>query len=275
MLNFKKIISIAICVTFLLPESVTAEFSYVLRSLKDEADQSAVISSKERSAAAIRACRGIRNADTTKKIVALTFDDGPNNGYTREILEILRENNIHGTFFMVGQNVTEYPKVVQEAFLDGNIIANHTESHHNLANLEGEAIEQELVQGSQAIHKVIGKKPLLFRPPYGSCSIKSFRVARNLGLKTIMWSSITDDYHFKATSPTKIASEIISLVGPGAIITLHDGGGNRQKTVEALAIIIKELKGKGYEFVTIPELLGIAAYAEDRESSQDTQNNSQ
>ncbi|MBU0744216.1 MAG: polysaccharide deacetylase family protein [Gammaproteobacteria bacterium] len=214
--------------------------------------------------ASMLACRGIRKAHTTKKVVALTFDDGPSKKYTSEIFEILRINNIKATFFVVGKNAAEYPKVIKEAYQDGNIIGNHTYSHSNLSRLDGEDIDFELSKNSNIIHKLIGVYPTFFRPPYGICSDKSRRVAKNLGLKTIMWNDMVDDYHVNRTTPEKIASEIIELVTPGAIIGLHDGGGNRGKTVAALPIIIASLKNQGYLFLSLSELLDIPAYISPR-----------
>ncbi|MDR1057604.1 MAG: polysaccharide deacetylase family protein [Coxiellaceae bacterium] len=207
----------------------------------------------------MRACLGIKSARTTKKVVALTFDDGPSQ-YTKEILKVLEANNTKATFFVIGKNVIKYPQTVKEIHIKGNIVGNHTYSHPYLPNLSGDDIETELTKNSSLIFRIIGFTPRLFRPPYGSCSVKSRIVAKNLGLIPIFWSSITDDYRYQLTTSTKITLEIINLVRPGAIICLHDGGGNRKKTVEALKIIIFILKNEGYEFLTIPELLGIPAY---------------
>lgn len=205
-------------------------------------------------------CRGISGAHTRKKVVALTFDDGPNKKYTEEILEVLWLNEIKATFFVVGRNVDDHPGIAMAVFRDGHVIANHGYSHHHLNRLSGEAIETELTKTNTSIHKVIGVYPALFRPPYGACSLKSARVAKNLGLTTIMWSAMTDDYHNDSTTPEKIASAIIKLVRPGTIIGLHDGGGKREKTVVALQIIIDSLIDEGYEFLTVPDLLGVQAY---------------
>jgi Predicted xylanase/chitin deacetylase len=217
---------------------------------------------KERSLKAIKACRGINKASTAKKMVALTFDDGPSSEYTRDILRVLKKNNIRGTFFVIGKNVLEYPQVLKEIHLAGHVIGNHTYSHYNLANLAKEEVEAELTKAGKLVNKLIGKRPILYRPPYGSCSVASYQVASELSLKTIMWSAMTDDYLVEQTSPEKIAGEIISMVTPGAIIGLHDGGGNRAKTVKALEIIIEKLNQQGYVFVTVSELLDFPEYFE-------------
>lgn len=222
-------------------------------------DSGGVQNKKENNSASIISCGGVGKIHTTRKVVALTFDDGPSK-YTDEILEILKLNNIKATFFFVGNNAGAHRSTVLKAYQDGNIIGNHTYSHANLSHLNGEDIETELTKNSKIVHRLIGVYPAFFRPPYGACSDKSRRVARNLGLKTIRWSAMVDDYHADRTTSLKIASGIIELVGPGAIIGLHDGGGNREKTVEALPIIICELKRRGYEILPLSELLGVSAY---------------
>lgn len=218
-------------------------------------------SSRSNAKHSLTTCRGINILPASKKVVALTFDDGPSKVYTPRVLGILKQNNIKGTFFFIGSNVKEYPEIVSEAYKNGNIIGNHSYSHSYLNRLDGEDIEYELTRTSALIKKVIGVYPLLFRPPYGACSAGSVRVARNLNLKTIMWSAMVDDYHVDRTTSEKIASQILGLIHPGAVIGLHDGGGNREKSVEALQIIIEALRKEGYSFVTIPELLGVQPYA--------------
>ena len=206
-------------------------------------------------------CYGYCSIKTSKKLIALTFDDGPDAIYTKKIIDVLSNYGIKATFFMVGQNVLKHPELVIVAHLQGHIIANHTFSHRKLSTLDKLAVEQEILDGNYAIFEVLGKYPLLFRPPYGACSKLSHETVEDLGLHTIMWSSTTDDFNVKLTSPEKIANEVLGLIHPGAIVLLHDGGGkSRQKTVDALGLIIKELQKRGYKFVTVPELLKLEPY---------------
>jgi peptidoglycan/xylan/chitin deacetylase (PgdA/CDA1 family) len=205
-------------------------------------------------------CHGYYGIKTNKKVIALTFDDGPDAIYTRKIIDVLSGYGIKATFFMVGENVLKHPELVIMAYSHGHVIANHTFSHKRLSILNKLAIEQEILNGNYAIFKIVGKYPLLFRPPYGACSKLLPEIVKDSGLHTIMWSSTTNDYDV-LTSPEKIASEVLSLAHPGAIILLHDGGGkSRQKTVDALSSIIKELQKRGYKFVTVPELLKLEPY---------------
>ena len=161
---------------------------------------------------------------------------------------------------MVGKNVESYPDIVKTAYLDGNIIGNHTYSHFYLSHLSEDEVRTELSKASEAICKIVHKYPLLFRPPYGACSYSSTAQIGSLGFVTIGWCAMTNDYDVDHTISTKIAEDILRYVRPGGIIGLHDGGGNREKTVQALRIIISELKAQGYEFLTIPELLSIDPY---------------
>jgi len=242
-------------------ESLSTVINILKYTNSNPDDTCNTVNKREKYLSSMRECKGFRSARTRKKVVAITFDDGPSI-YTNKILKVLRDNDIRATFFVIGENVKEYPKIVAKAYKEGHVIANHTYSHSYLPNLSGYKIEDELTKTGELINSTIGVYPSLFRPPYGACSVKSRRVARNLGLKTILWSSISEDYNFNNITPEKISFEIMRLVGPGAIICLHDGGGNRQKTVDALKIIIQTLRSKEYEFLTIPELLDIPPYLE-------------
>lgn len=215
--------------------------------------------SSKNNSVVTRACRNTGKLETTRKIVALTFDDGPHEKYTGEILDILQQNNVKATFFVVGKNAKRYPNIIKKIYMSGHVIANHTYSHNDLTMLSDDEIETEITMASRVVYKIIDEYPMLFRPPYGACSTKTAKVVCGLGFRTIAWSDVANDYDIKITYE-KIANNIIDNVQPGAIIVLHDGGGKREKTVKALSIIINALRDKGYEFLTIPELLGIEAY---------------
>lgn len=209
---------------------------------------------------AMQKCQGIHKITTHQKVVALTFDDGPNGQYTEEILRILKKHHIRGTFFLIGENALRYPNLVRQLFLDQNVLGNHTYSHPYVSKLPIPNIQNELIKNSAIIYNIVGAVPAVFRPPYGVCSDNSRVITKQLGYKTILWSATTDDYSPKKVSGEEIASDILQLVYPGSIITLHDGGGPREKTVAALEIIINTLEKHGYQFVTIPELLNIPPY---------------
>ena len=210
--------------------------------------------------AAVKVCRGIERAKTAKKVLALTFDDGPHQKYTEAILDILQNNGIRATFFVIGKNAQRYPQIIAKIYKGGNVIGNHSYSHFYLTKLTDEKVRAELTKTSELVNAVIKKYPILFRPPYGICSARSAEITRQLGFVTIVWNDTTNDYEVEQTTPEKIAADIIKLAKPGSIIGLHDGGGNRQKTVAALPIIINTLKTAGYEFLTLPEMLNVEAY---------------
>ena len=258
-MNIKKIVFVFLLITGLV-NGVLCEFVFADNNVFQNGIEGNVFASYKKSdGMAMKVCHSIGKLDTKRKVVALTFDDGPGK-YTKEILDILRQNNIRATFFFVGQNANDYKSIVRMAYADGHVIANHTYSHADLRKISADEIKSELIRASRAIYNIIDEYPVLFRPPYGACSSKSTRIVCGLGYTTIAWSDMTNDYDVDKTTPRKITNYIVEHAEPGAIIGMHDGGGNREKTVEALSLVIEELRSQGYQFLTIPELLGIDAY---------------
>jgi peptidoglycan/xylan/chitin deacetylase (PgdA/CDA1 family) len=200
------------------------------------------------------------NIGSPKKQIALTFDDGPNGKYTEQVLQILKDNNIKVTFFVCGDSVAANPDLLKKEYNMGNEVENHTYSHRNLAKLPSKSISEELSKANDEIYKAIQVHPAMFRPPYGSSSSEVNIISKSLNLRKVTWDYMVDDYDTSKTSSDKIASLVIMHAHSGAIIDMHDGGGNRQKTVEALPIIIADLKKKGYEFVTVSTMLGVKPY---------------
>lgn len=185
--------------------------------------------------------------------IALTFDDGPDIKYTPQILNILKKNRVKATFFLVGKKVEEYPEVAYQIVQEGHTVGNHTYSHTNLLLDRKKTIEEEIERCENVIKKNCGVIPSLFRPPYGFRTPLVYEVAEEKGYMIILWSISSRDW----ASPGKerIIDRVVKKSKNGAIILLHDSGGNRQQTVEALPEIIKKLKNKNYNFVTIPEML--------------------
>ncbi|MBI4283474.1 MAG: glycosyltransferase [Chloroflexi bacterium] len=208
---------------------------------------------------------------TSDNIVALTFDDGPNEPYTSQVLDILNSYGIKGTFFAIGKNVELYPETARRIIADGHVLGNHTYSHKaNHALMENSYKDIELAQ--EVIFKVTGVKPHLYRPPHGKKSPWELQFLKKEKLIEVTWSVSANDQHilayFGEPSPEIFAKEIISKVRRGTIVLLHDGYGtnhgdiksDKSLTVKALPIIIEELTKQGYRFVTVPELLEIPAY---------------
>ncbi|MBH8553110.1 polysaccharide deacetylase family protein [Nostocaceae cyanobacterium CENA357] len=196
----------------------------------------------------------IQSAKLTQgqKVIALTFDDGPWPESTAQVLNILKENNIKSTFFVVGQNVKNYPDLVKRVVAEGHAIGNHT-WHHWYHYMNQQAAAYEVEHTTDLIYKTTGVKTNLFRPPGGIMHNGVAAYARNNKYALIMWSSDSLDYS-RLTVP-KLINNVFRLAKPGGIVLLHDGGGDRTKTVQALPEIITGFRKQGYSFVTIPELL--------------------
>ena len=185
--------------------------------------------------------------------IALTFDDGPSPFYTPQVLAILRQYGIEATFFDVGYLVGDYPNIVRQEHNQGNIVGNHSWSHPVLTYLSAQAIQSQLTSTSNTIQATIGVRPTFFRPPYGATNNAVLAQARNLHYTTVMWDGSAADWNLPGVYV--IVSRILHYARNGAILLLHDGGGNRAQTVAALPIIIATLKSRGFKFVTIQQLV--------------------
>ncbi len=187
-----------------------------------------------------------------KKVIALTFDDGPWTGSTDQVLDILKKNNIKGTFFIVGQMLKEHPDLGVRIVREGHVIANHTWTHrYHFMNPQVAAYEVEST--SDLIYQTTGVKTTLFRPPGGMMNNGVAAYAKNQKYTIVMWSADSVDYSRPPIS--RLIRNVTRESKPGGIVLMHDGGGNRSHTVQALPQIIDYFKKQGYSFVTIPELL--------------------
>ncbi len=187
------------------------------------------------------------------KVVALTLDDGPWPGHTETILDILKENDVKATFFMVGYLAERYPDVAKRVVEEGHNVANHTYSHKILTKHDGETVRREIVEGSRALHEVTGVMPRWFRPPGGSFGQKVVSEVHRVNLELVMWDVDPQDWKKPGVDP--MLDELLMRIGPGSVILLHDGGGDRTQTVELLPRLITELKARGYVFLTMDELV--------------------
>ncbi|MEH1794716.1 MULTISPECIES: polysaccharide deacetylase family protein [unclassified Nostoc] len=187
-----------------------------------------------------------------QKVIALTFDDGPWPESTAQVLDILKQNQIKGTFFLIGQNVKNYPNLVKREIAEGHVIGNHT-WHHWYQFMNPQAAAYEINHTADLIYQVTGIKTNLFRPPGGIMHNGVADYARNNKYAIIRWSSDSVDYSRPAVP--KLINNVFRKAKPGGIVLMHDGGGNRSKTVQALPEIIANFRKQGYSFVTIPELL--------------------
>ncbi|HST43551.1 MAG TPA: polysaccharide deacetylase family protein [Conexibacter sp.] len=194
----------------------------------------------------------IRMGGRETRQIALTFDDGPGVD-TDDLLDVLERLNAPATFFMLGKNVGEFPDTVQRLIDAGVPLDDHSWDHPAMASLSAEDQRRQIADAAQAIEDTGSPYPRLFRPPYGSYSQTTHDVLERLRMLSVLWSVDSLDY----TKPgvDAIVQNVVSNVHPGAIILMHDGGGDRTQTIAAVERIIPELRRQGYRFVTVPRLL--------------------
>jgi len=196
----------------------------------------------------------IYKVSTSSKIIALTFDDGTDGEYIQEILEILIENEVKATFFLNGSEAKSHPKLIKSLLENGNSIGNHSYSHPHFTDLSSAQMKKELNKAETVLKEMTGQstKPY-FRPPYGDYNSAVLQAVGDAGYTlTITWTIDTLDW--EGISASKITKSVLSKASPGSIVLMHAGSG-AVNTPAALPNIIKGLKDKGYQFVTIPELL--------------------
>ncbi len=189
-----------------------------------------------------------------KKVIALTFDDGPWPESTAQVLDILKKNNIKATFFVLGRNIQNHPQLLTRVIAEGHAIGNHT-WHHWYHVMNPEAAAREINNTAEIIYQTVGVRTNLFRPPGGIMHNGVVDFARNNNYAIIMWSSDSLDY--TRPSVPNLVNNVFRNARPGGIVLFHDGGGNRSRTVEALPHIINRFRQEGYSFVTVPELLAM------------------
>ena len=203
----------------------------------------------------VRATAGnvfLRNRTAGRK-VALTFDDGPHPIYTPRILEILEEFDVTATFFVVGQNVENYPDAFRAIVDSGCEIGNHTYTHKNVGRMSEDEIRREIEATEAAVAKMCDTRLCLLRPPEGSLGAPLERVSVDKGYDVILWSIDTLDWAH--TPSDRIVSKVLSNLCGGDIILMHDYVSGNNTTCDALRKMIPELKSRGYEFVTVSELI--------------------
>ena len=186
--------------------------------------------------------------------VAMTFDDGPNATLTPKLLDLLAKNRMKATFFVVGQNVAEYPEIVKRAAREGHEIASHSWSHPNLGKMSDDAVRRELQKTDDAIVQAIGTRPTLMRPPYGSITARQKSwINEAFGYRIIIWD--VDPLDWRRPGPSVVTQRIVSGTQPGSIILAHD---IHAPTIEAMPETFEQLQAKGFKFVTVSELLAMA-----------------
>jgi peptidoglycan/xylan/chitin deacetylase (PgdA/CDA1 family) len=187
--------------------------------------------------------------------IAMTFDDGPSATLTPKLLDLLAARHIKATFFVVGQNAADHPEIVARAAREGHEIANHSWSHPNLGKMSDENVRRQLQQTDDAIKNASGKRPTLMRPPYGSITTREKHwIHDEFGYDIILWD--VDPLDWKRPGPAVVRSRILKETRPGSIILSHD---IHPGTIEAMPSTFDELQAKGFKFVTVSELIRMAA----------------
>lgn len=196
------------------------------------------------------------------KRIAITFDDGPDEDFTPRILDILKKNKIQATFFVTGINVEKNIPIIKRMYMDGHEIGNHTFTHPNLEVTSKGRERVELRSTRLLLESILGHSTLLFRPPYNTDAepqdinqIRPLSIANDEGFLTVASSIDPNDWQIKVTADT-IVARVVDQQNLGNILLLHDAGGNRSQTVLALPRIIDYFRQKGYQFVTISEIMG-------------------
>ncbi len=211
--------------------------------------------------------RTLTQGPTNERVVALTYDDGPNPPYTNRILEVLEREHVHATFFLVGRAAQTFPAIVKREVADHDAIGNHSWDHRHLILLPRSQVRKSLQRTDEAIYAAAHVHTHLMRPPFGARDWIVMQVAHRLGYTVVMWSvPLARDWEYPPARV--IAQRVLPHVSDGSIIVLHDGNRgqlcgakhlpahvcDRSSDIEATRLIVEKLKARGFRFVTIPEL---------------------
>src|SRR6267378_4364153 len=198
--------------------------------------------------------------------IAITFDDGPDIRWTPKILDILKEKKVPATFFVIGMDASQWPEIVKREYAEGHEIGNHTYTHPPFDDITKTEIHWQLNLTQRLIESTIGVKSILFRPPYGidhqpeyAEEVAQLPLAQDMGYLIIGQKIDAHDWRQvdgKQISAQEIVDNVLRQAGMGNIILFHDGGGERANTVAALPQVIDKLREEGYQFVSVPDLIG-------------------
>lgn len=191
----------------------------------------------------------------SEKVIALTVDDGPWPETTEQMLDIFKQNDVKATFFWIGKSIENSPEIARRVVAEGHAIGNHT-WHHLYDSMDAAMVANEIDRTAKLIYETTGVKTTYFRPPGGVLNNGLAKYAKEQNYSVVMWSVTSADTDPRA-QPQAFVENVLKGAKPGAIVLMHDGGGDRSRTVKALPEMIAGLKKQGYRFVTIPELLEI------------------
>lgn len=191
--------------------------------------------------------------DTTEKVVALSFDDGPTPEGVDAVLPILKARNIHATFFLIGKHMATYPEQAGRLLAAGHELGNHSFTHTRMIGKSSATYDSEIAQTDKLLRAAGVAHPVLFRPPFGKRLIGLPLAVERAGYRTIMWSAEDEQEYFH--EPRDYARNVLEKVGPGGIILIHPMYRHNQVAKDALPIILDRLLAQGYRIVPVGELL--------------------
>lgn len=184
-------------------------------------------------------------SDAPRPIVHLTFDDGPNPVYTTVVLDLLDEYDAQATFFMLGSNAALFTGMVDQVRDRGHVVANHSWGHPDLTTLTDAEVRREIADTDE----VLGGTTCI-RPPYGALDARVREILTERG--HVIWTWDVDSRDWDRGTPSEIAERVPSSIGSGTVVLLHDGGGDRARTLEASRMVLQDLSDRGYEFRPLP-----------------------
>lgn len=190
---------------------------------------------------------------TALPYIAMTYDDGPHPANTPRLLDMLRDRNIKATFYVIGRSVNQHPQIARRIVAEGHEIGNHTWSHPNLTKLSDSRVRQELDQTRDAIVAACGVQPRTMRPPYGALrSSQRAWIYSEYGYPTVLWNVDPEDW--RRPGPSVVASRILNKTRNGSIVLAHD---LHKPTVDAMPAALDGLLRRGFQFVTVSQLLAL------------------
>ena len=183
------------------------------------------------------------------RLLAITFDDGPDPRWTPQVLDVLARHQVRATFFLIGERAQAYPRIAERITRAGHAVGNHTMHHpHRFATLPPSRVHQEIRQGQDAIAQATGAAPRLFRAPAGNWSTNILRQVEDAGLRAVDWS--VDPKDWRSPPPSRIVRALLRSRG-GDVMLCHDGGGDRSATVRAVDVALGILRDRGAEFISL------------------------